>query len=428
MGLFGNIANAVKTGVSDALAVGQQVVGTVFDVGSKALGGVKTLVTDPKKFVEDSAHIVTGAVKHAANSLQDGASMIGEGWNEAWATGNPGMFLWKAAGGTIQMASLGVSDMIKEHVESVSEVTRDELGNMTGFEISEDCDAITRIALQRGGKTISTVVNADEEVKEAIAEGDVDRANKVFGDMATSTVVKPLSKAAAVGAAAVMVTATGGAAAPFIAGGLGIASGIGDMYANKKMSDFDIDNATDDVKDRVDDEIRQLTEAGKLDEAGAAKYREIMTPYYQNAAYTNYGNDLGSAYLGEGASNSDFKKQLLMAAGLPEADKASVQVAPGAAEAVQSVERSSGDEAVLAALAGFSDADKTRFAQALAAQIQSAQAGQYVPEPAGYLEGSVSERDAQEAGNAEAQAEQPGAQETSEQEYQEAMEQYAGLG
>ena len=113
MGFF----DGLKKGASDLFAVGQQVAGMTLDAGLAALNGAKTLITDPKKFVEDTAHSVSELGRHAANSFSDGAVMIGDGWNEAWAAGNPGMFLWKALGGTAQMASLGVSDALKEHVE-----------------------------------------------------------------------------------------------------------------------------------------------------------------------------------------------------------------------------------------------------------------------------------------------------------------------
>ena len=77
MGFF----DGLKKGASDLFAVGQQVAGMTLDAGLAALNGAKTLITDPKKFVEDTAHSVSELGRHAANSFSDGAVMIGDGWN-----------------------------------------------------------------------------------------------------------------------------------------------------------------------------------------------------------------------------------------------------------------------------------------------------------------------------------------------------------
>lgn len=319
MGFF----DGIKKGASDLLAIGRQVAGMTLDAGAAALDGAKTLVTDPKKFAEDVAHCAAEFGRHASNSFSDGAKMIGEGWDEAWATGNPGMFLWKAAGGTVQMASLGAADAFKEHVRGVSTVARDELGNMTGYEIGEGCDALTRVILEANGQRVATLVNGDAEVKEAIAEGDIERANETFGQAIDAAVVKPVGQAAAVAAgvigAGAAIAATGGAAIPAVVTAGVVAGGVGgtmlSMKGGKSQTDFDLANAADDVKDQVDAELAVLR-AGGLSEEDAAKYAEIMTAYYQGAAYTGSGDQLGASQMGEGASNRDLKAWMLHAAGL----------------------------------------------------------------------------------------------------------------
>lgn len=321
MGFF----DGLKKGASDLLAVSQQVAGMTLDAGLAALNGVKTLITDPKKFVEDTAHSVSELGRHASNSFSDGAAMIGDGWSEAWAAGNPGMFLWKALGGTAQMASLGASDALKEHVERVSTVQRDELGNMTGFETGEDCDAITRILLERNGGWVASIVNGDEEVREALAEGDRDKANRMFGQTMDQALIKPAGKVATLAAVGVAVAGTtlvsGGLATPAAVAAasvsLGTAGWLADMKSNKSLVDFDIENAADDVKDKVEAEVATL-KAGGLSDEDAALYSDIMTVYYQGVAYTGSGDQLGASQMGEGATNEDLKAWMLNAAGLDE--------------------------------------------------------------------------------------------------------------
>lgn len=321
MGFF----DGLKKGASDLFAVGQQVAGMTLDAGLAALNGAKTLITDPKKFVEDTAHSVSELGRHAANSFSDGAVMIGDGWNEAWAAGNPGMFLWKALGGTAQMASLGVSDALKEHVERVSTVQRDELGNMTGFDVGKDCDAITRILLERNGGWVASIVNGDEEVREALAEGDKDKANRMFGQTMDQAIIKPAGKVATLAAVGVAVAGTtlvsGGLATPAAVAAasvsLGTAGWLADMKGNKSLVDFDIENAADDVKDKVDAEVAAL-KAGGLSDEDASLYSDIMTVYYQGVSYTGSGDQLGASQMGEGATNEDLKAWMLNAAGLDE--------------------------------------------------------------------------------------------------------------
>lgn len=356
--------DSLKKGASDLLAVGRQVAGTTLSIGASALNGVGTLITDPKKFIEDASHTVSEVGRHISNSASDGASMIQEGWEEARATGNPGMFLWKALGGTVQIASLGASDAIKEHVGSVSSVVEDELGNMTGFAISSDCDAITRVLLERNGGLASTVVNGDREVKEAIQEGDMAKANKIFGHMIDAAVVRPVGDTVAT-ASALAVAGAGVAAATLGTGGLGTPAAVAlaaagltgtlaGMHGAKSQVDFDLYNVADDVSDRIRSDVEKLRASGSFTEDDLQRYEELMTPYYQNGAYTGMGDQLGASQMGEGATNQDFKIWMLEVGGLdsnavlaatrdPVAE--SLQVEPGTALAVRNAPETDPDEA-----------------------------------------------------------------------------------
>lgn len=399
--------DGLKKGASDLFAVGQQVVGMAFDTGAAALAGAKTLVTDPKKFAEDVAYGAAEFGRHASNSFSDGARMIGEGWEEAWAAGNPGMFLWKAVGGTAQIASLGATDAIKEHVAKVSSVARDELGNMTGFEIGEDCDAITRVMLEHGGGWASTVVNGDAEVKEAIAEGDTEKANKLFGSMVGRAVAKPVGTAAMVAGAAVVIAGTGGAAAPAIGTALSVGGGLANMHAGKVQVDFDLENAADDIKDKVDAELAVLR-AGGLSEEDAARYGEIMTAYYQGAAYTGSGDRLGASQLGEGATNQDLKAWMLQAAGLDEkvelaASRYEASLSAGTSVQPQALAESPGLDGVARALEGMSAEDQEAVMAFIADRRQ-----------ASGLAASVESRDPESAAPQLPAAEQPGGTEHAE--------------
>lgn len=327
MAWYNDLWNGMKKGVSDVAAVAAQVGSMTLNAGASALKGGATLLTDPGKFAKDVVNNIGEAGRHVSGGIQDGLDLIGEGWNEAVAAKNPGMFLWKALGGTAQMASLGTIHAFKEHIDSVSTVQRDELGNMTGFDIDKDADAITRLFLENNGQTMSMIVNANEEVREALAEGDAAKANKMFGHMVDATVVKPVgeaAKAAALGVAAgAAIVGTGGTAAPVVAAtvaGLGIGGHLASGKGDKSAAEFDIANVDDDVSDRIDADIEALRAAGRdMSEADAARYRDVMQAYYNGAAYTGAGDSLGEAYMGEGASNQAFKDWMTDAAGLPQA-------------------------------------------------------------------------------------------------------------
>lgn len=331
MGLF----DGIKQFGSDLLSVGQQVAGTVLGTGSAVLNGAKTLITDPAKFVKDTGDNIGEAARHVTSGFTDGANMIGEGWNEAWATGNPGHFLWKALGGTAQIASMGTIHAFKEHVEDVATVKTDELGHMDGFEISDRADAITRIFLRDNGRAMSIMANGDKAIKEAIAEGDSDKANHVLGQVVSGAAVQTVGnrvKAAAPVLGAVIGTglsATGigasigvpVAAMSFAAGaGVAVAGTVMEGKGANDMLDFEIENTADSVERKLTAEVDALKAMGKLTDEQEETYRETMGTYYLSASHSVMGDKLGESYLGPGATNADLKASLLQGKGLPSPD------------------------------------------------------------------------------------------------------------
>ena len=330
MGFF----DGIKQFGSDVLAVGQQVAGTVLGTGAAALNGAKTLITDPAKFVKDTGDNIGEAVRHVTGGFSDGAALIGEGWNESWATGNPGHFLWKALGGTAQMASMGTLHAFKEHVQDVATVKRDELGHMEGFEISDKADAITRILLRDNSRSMSIIANGDKAIKEAIAEGDADKANRVLGQVVSGAVVQPIGESlkvagpAAVAAAGAVLTATGVGApvgvSMLAAGGSFAAGMVMQGKGANDMLDFEIESVADTANRKVNAEIDALKAMGRLSDEQEDDYRETMGTYYMSSSYTVMGDELGASYLGEGATNADLKAVLLQSKGLPSPDEPDV--------------------------------------------------------------------------------------------------------
>lgn len=332
--VFTGIGNKIVSTATDIRDVGAQVGSFVLDTGKAALDGAHTLITDPVKFASDVRDIGAEALGHVHDSVTNGAGMIAEGWNDVARGGNPGLAILKTVGGLGQIASFGVSDAIGDHVADSMDVQYDELGNISHIGAKEGTDAITRIFLRDHGDTIGLVKNANDEIEEALEEGDADKANEMFGQAAGAIGAKAAAEAAqaVATAAAVGSVVVGAGLAPvsggttlvagitasqalFAAGVAGTAGGIvGEGAGADMLAKFNALNVADDAEDQVAADIAKLGLEGEA----AEQYRESMGTYYRNASYDLAGSELGASQ-GYG-SNEELKAVILAGGGFSDPD------------------------------------------------------------------------------------------------------------
>ena len=310
---------AVET-VSDIGAVGAQVLTTVGDTGVAALKGFGTAIADPGKFISDVGDNIATWGGHIAGSWNSGTAMIQEGWNDVQKGGSPGLMFVKTIGGLAQISSLGASDAIGEHLAETVEAETDEFGNVSGYKAKDGADAITRIMTKHLGSTVATTVNANNEIEEALDDGDAEKANQIFGDTMWVTVGRPVSKIAGVAgmvAGAAAIPFTGGTSAALVAASaaLTFTSVTAGTVANSKESKFDAFNVEDDALDGARAEAEAMVAAGRLDESQVDKYVEIVQAVNANQTYKSLSPDYAEQ---QGFQDADeMKAFLLQANGLP---------------------------------------------------------------------------------------------------------------
>lgn len=340
MGFFDGIVNGAKQFGKDFIGVTGQIYHMTMDTGKAALDGVYTALTDPGKFINDVGRNSAAYAEHISDSWEKGTATIAKGWSEM----EDGRGLWNALGSTVngvsQIASFGVSDVWDDHVESVMETHRDELGNVYGYSAKEGTDYITQRWIESGAERRALVQNSEEEIAEAIAEGDRDRVSELDDKLFQATVGKDLQKAATVvgttalvvgGVAAAIPTggtslAVSGAAVSGItaatvahtAGSVALASSVvglgGTAMANNDI-DLEAMNVSDDIADVISDQVDALKAAGRLSDDQVDRYTDVMSTYYRatlyNSADPNFAANNGFS------SNEELRDWLLVNNGLP---------------------------------------------------------------------------------------------------------------
>lgn len=346
------IANGAKQFGADIAGVGHQVLSMTLDAGKGILDGTYTALTDPKKFVNDVKNNIGEGLQHVSDSWTKGADTIGKGWSEM--KDGRGLFnaLEKTVNGVGQIASMGFSDVIDDHLEETMVEHRDELGNVIGYEAKEGTDYITKRMIENGSERRALVTNAEEEIAEAIADGDKARVSKLDSELFMATTGKDIEKAAdiamTVGTVASVVAGvaaavpTGGTSlvpvgavlAGETAGKIAIKEGAkvavkgilktsGKVAATKLgaslLSNRDIDleelNVSDDISDAISEQVRALKESGRLSEDQVDRYTEVMSTYYRSTLYSS--GDPNFAQNNGFESNEQMRDWLLVNNGLP---------------------------------------------------------------------------------------------------------------
>lgn len=328
-----NTGKAVADGVhqfgKDVIGVGKQVAGMTFDAGAAILDGGYTAITNPAKFIKDVGNNVASYAEHVSDSWTKGAETIGKGWSEM----KDGRSLWNALGCTVnglgQMSSMGLSDMWDDHVEATMETHRDELGNVTGYTAKEGTDYITQRWIEGGAERRALVQNSEEEIAEAIADGDKERVSELDDKLFQATTGKDLAKIAtttAVIAGVVAAVPTGGASLAGTAGVLvahagtiaaaSAATGVvaGGVGENRAI-DLDEMNLQDDISDAISSQVEALKASGRLAEDQVEAYTDVMTTYYKSTLYGSADPNL-AANSGF-SSNEEMRDWLLANNGLP---------------------------------------------------------------------------------------------------------------
>ncbi len=291
---FKGVGTSIKNTAIDIKDVGAQVVGGVFDAGKAVLEGGKTLITDPVQFAKDVKYGVSGWTDHMKDSWNKGIDTIQSGIEDA----KNGRSLWHAVGNTFsgiaQMGSFGISDAVQDHLEDSMVEEKDDMGNVIGYSTKEGTDAITRIFVRDNGDKMAINKNAEEEIHEALAEGDVEKARELDKERFWATTGDDLKKAgtaAAIGgtlAAGILATPfTGGAsnvvsvhAAMMIAFAGGAAGQIGSLAYGSNKAAFDVNNVKDDAAD--------MAAAKAAEKVASGEISEDMAEFYESAARTVY--------------------------------------------------------------------------------------------------------------------------------------------
>lgn len=297
MGFLKKIGNGIKTFTKNRVEELKDVAGAVCDVVGSAGKGVATLVTDPKQFAEDVANNVKGWGENLKEGWMNGWEDFGEGAECIKEGGIKGLLpgLGKMVGGAtygITGGGFGAGEAIKDIAEENTIVNRDEMGNVISIEIKEDAKGVGRlIANLNNDKSDVDRINRKEEIDEAIAEGDFDRANRVIGQHVVNVGGKVVATTAAVAGIVAMPFTAGqsGWVTAAVLGGVGVtgaASGIASTYAGAK---FDEENLSDDVKDAISSEVESLMADGSLTEENRATYEEYLSQYLNSASYLATG-------------------------------------------------------------------------------------------------------------------------------------------
>ena len=346
------LVNGAKQFGADIIGVGHQVLSTTLSTGQAILDGTYTALTDPKKFASDVKNNIGEGLSHVTDSWSKGADTIATGWSEM----KDGRTLWNALGKTVdgvrQIASMGISDAIEDHLEETMEEHRDELGNVIGYTAKEGTDYITKRMIESGSERRALVTNSEEEIAEAIAEGDTERVTDLDKKLFAATTGKDIKKAAEViGTTALVVGSvaaaipTGGASVAagttalavvgstagqtvaktaatkviskvaFKVGEAAVVAGIGSNILSNNDIALDEMNIADDISDAISEQVEALKSSGRLSDDQVDKYTEVMSTYYRATCYNSLDPDF--AVNNGFESNEQMRDFLLSANGLP---------------------------------------------------------------------------------------------------------------
>lgn len=317
---FKGIGSAVTDAASTIGDIGKGVADFVVDRGKDICNGAKTLVTDPKKFISDVGDGLGEWGRHIVEGAKSGADMIAEGWNDVKQGGNPLMLVTKTVGGLGQIASLGATDAVGEYLDEHVTADVDAMGNVSGYTVDEGANGVVKAMNKMFGKTVATTVNANNEIEEALAEGDAKKANQIFGDTAWVTIGRPVAKAASVAAIPLGIAAaplTGGTSVALSAASIAclVAPPVIDAVADSKEAKFDAENMADDSNDIADEKTEAMLASGQITEEQAGEYRNIVQKTWSNNGYKSLCPDY-AAQAGYG-SVQEMEDALLAAYGLP---------------------------------------------------------------------------------------------------------------
>lgn len=337
--------NGAKQLGADIAGTAHQVATMTLDAGQAVLDGTYTAITNPSKFIDDVGHNIGEGLQHVSDSWSKGADTIASGWSEM----KNGRSLWNALGKTVdgvgQIASMGISDAIDDHLEETMVEQRDELGNVIGYTAKEGTDYITRRHIENTSDRRALVTNSEEEIAEAIADGDRSRVSELDKRLFEATTGKDLKQAAmVVGTTALVV---GGIVAAPISGGTSLAASgatiagisaatIGSTAATvgaaaaatgvaaNALANSDIDleelNVADDIADAISEQVEALKASGRLSDDQVDKYTDVMSTYYRATLYSSA--DPNFAVNNGFESNEQMRDWLLMNNGLPTMNEA----------------------------------------------------------------------------------------------------------
>ena len=302
----GNIARGIGKSIvqtaTDIKDIGAQVVGGVVDAGKAVLEGGKTLITDPVQFAKDVGNGVKNWGDHMKDSWNKGVDTIESGIEDA----KNGRSLWHAFGNTVkgvaQIGSLGISDAWDDHLEASMIEETDDMGNVVGYSTKEGTDAFTRIFVRDNGDDMALNKNAEAEIHEALAEGDVEKARDLDHQRFMATTGKDLAKVGAVAATAgtvasvVLIPFTGGASTPAalamsktaadFAIGAGTAAAVaGTMTFDSNKATFDVNNVRDDAADAASELAANKVASGELDPGMEELYAATAQTVYEVTGY-----------------------------------------------------------------------------------------------------------------------------------------------
>lgn len=350
--------NGAKQFGADVVGTGHQVLTMTLGAGQAVLDGTYTAITDPEKFASDVKNNIGEGLSHVTDSWSKGADTIATGWAEM----KDGRTLWNALGKTVdgvgQIASMGISDAIEDHLEETMEEHRDELGNVTGYTAKEGTDYITRRMIENSSERRALVTNSEEEIAEAIAEGDRSRVTDLDKKLFAATTGQDIKKTAEIvgttalvvgsvaaaiptggasvaagGSALAVIGSTAGQAAAkaatkavvkkvaFKVGEAAVVAGLGSNILSNNDIALNEMNISDDISDAISEQVEALKAAGRLSEDQVDKYTEVMTTYYNATCYN--AMDPNFAVNNGFESNAQMRDWLLENNGLPTLGEAS---------------------------------------------------------------------------------------------------------